>query len=67
MTGPWGKCELYDLGMATEAEETRRDDLLARVGELHVLADDLNRAEDEASFDRTLVRIEELVQVLREL
>lgn len=53
--------------MATEAEETRRDDLLARVGELHVLADDLNRAEDETAFDRTLVRIEELVQVLREL
>ncbi len=49
-----------------EEAEARRDHLLARVGELHALADDLHRA-DDGEFGRTLSRIEDVVQQLREL
>lgn len=53
--------------MASEEEQNRQDQLLARVGELHALADDLHRVEDDDEFGRTVSRIEDVVQQLREL
>lgn len=53
--------------MATEEEENRQDQLLARVGELHALASNLTRTEDGQEFHETLRQIEDLVQQLREL
>lgn len=53
--------------MTTEAEENRRDEILARVGELHAMADGLNRADTDSEFDAALARIEDQVQRLREL